>query len=224
MSFVLHHNDFCFTVFISCWLCIVILFSYWFYFLLVGYALPLLHVLMCFYCSLCHCFSHVVALFFLRLHYLIALVMLLHYFFHVVALSFFALLFFSPLLRCSLCTTSLLLLHCLAPPLMLFCSSCVAMVLFSCGLPTLLLMLCCSSCIALFILFALCLLFFLCCHVTSLLFSHYHSFGVGAQPLSTYWANTWCCFSHIIVTNFLVLLLFLFPWLVWYIHSPSYHM
>ncbi len=133
-------------------------------------------------------------------------------------------LFFLPLLRCSLCTTSLLLLHCLAPPLMLFCSSCVVMVFFSCGLPSRLLMLCCSSYIALAILFALCLLFFWCCHVASVLFSHYHSFGVGAQPSSTYWANFWCCFSHIVVTSLLVLLLFLFPWLVWYFHSPSYHM
>ncbi len=132
MSFVLHHNDFCFIVFISCWLCIVILFSYWFYFLLVGYALPLLHVLMCCYCSLCHCFSHVVALFFSRLHYLIALLKLLHYFFHVVAFFFPALLFYFScpyfdvlyaLPHYSFCIASLLLSCCFALLVLLWCSS-----------------------------------------------------------------------------------------------------
>jgi hypothetical protein len=190
MNFVLHHNDvfFFYSVYLllvmHCDLVflLVLLFSCW---------LCITSTSCVVYCSLHHCFSHIVALFFSCLHYLIVLLMLLHYSFHVVELFFF----------------SMLLLYFSRPYLD---------VLYA--LPHY------SFCIALAIFFALCLLFFSCCHVASLLSSHYRSSGVGAQPSSTYWANSWCCSSHIVVTSLLVLLLFLFPWLVWYFHSPSYHM
>lgn len=127
-------------MFISYWLCIVILFSYRSYFLLVGYALPLLWVLLCCYCSLRHYFFHIFALFFLHLHYLIALRTLLRYSFNVVAFIFSSLLlyFFHPYLDVlyalpcySFCIASLFLSCCFTLLVLLWCFFHIVSLFFS---------------------------------------------------------------------------------------------
>jgi len=169
-------SQWCFFLFYNfffCWLCIVILFSYWFCFPLDGCALPFL-----FFCVVVLLFF--VPLFFSCCYVVLFVFVLPHCFAHIAMLLFSccSILIFFALLHCfsrpylnvlfalpcyAFHATSLLLSCCLTLLVLIWCSSHIIALLFSCCFFTLLPMLHCFSCIALAIRFALPLLFFSCC-------------------------------------------------------------